>query len=186
MKTLNEDIQKAIDYAVRLHDKQRRKGGDVPYVQHPISIAMMMLELDLNTNIIVTALLHDSIEDTSMTYEELRREFGATVESYVRGCTEPDQTIKWELRKQRTIDKFKFQNRDVKWVILGDKLHNIYSIYQHYLQHGNDTWNHFSRGFEKQKWYYRSLRDLFKEEEQFKDTQLLKSYCQLYTSLFEG
>lgn len=186
MKTLNENIQKAIEYSLKLHSEQLRKGGDVPYAQHPVSIAMMMCEEDLDTDIIVTALLHDLIEDTIMTYETLNSEFGDTIEAYVRACTEPDQSIPWEIRKQRTIDKFQDRCNDVKWVILGDKLHNLYSIYKHYIENGEKTWTYFSRGFEKQKWYYESLRNLFVKEEQFKDSKMLQNYCQIFTSLFEG
>lgn len=186
MKTLNDDIQKAIEYSLKLHSEQLRKGGDVPYAQHPVSIAMMMCEEDLAVEIIITALLHDLIEDTIMTYQTLRSEFGETIERYVKACSEPDQSIKWEIRKQATIDKFPKQCMDVKWVILGDKLHNLFSIYKHYLIYGDKTWSYFSRGYDKQKWYYESLKSLFIKENQFKESKMLQNYCQIFTSLFEG
>lgn len=185
MKTLNTIVQNAIAYAITKHDKQIRKGTDLPYSLHPVSLAMMLLEERLKPEIVAAALLHDTIEDTETTYEELESVFGLEVTELVRACTEEDQKEKWELRKENTINKFKHQTEDAKWVILADKLHNLYSMYTQNIHEGDQMWSYFSRDVDKQKWYYQSLLSLFKKESHMKHSNMLLAFQNYYDALFE-
>lgn len=185
MKTLNHFIQKGISHAIKLHDLQLRKGTEDPYSIHPISLAMMLIELDLSPEIITAALLHDVIEDTEWTYDDLEEAYNPEIALLVKACTEENRSEKWELRKERTIEKFNTLSDTAKWVVLADKLHNLFSMYQQYQLKGEAVWQHFSRGSEKQKWYYSQLKSEFEKENTLRTSNLYKEYVHYFTLLFE-
>jgi (p)ppGpp synthase/HD superfamily hydrolase len=183
MKTLNPKIQKAIAITIEKHKDQNRKGTPLPYSMHPISLAMLLMEHSFKEEQIIAALLHDMIEDTDMTYGEIEEEFGIKVMTLVRDCTEQNRHEKWEQRKTATLDKFQALDIDAKWIVLVDKLHNLYSMYQQSLV-DEDVFTHFSRPKEKQQWYYDSLYRLFEGEEDIKRHVLFKSFKEYYRALF--
>ena len=79
-------INRAVDYARAKHDGQLRKDGS-PYIIHPLAVAEIVAETGLDTDAILGAILHDCIEDTDSTYDEISRRFGATVAALVEGVT---------------------------------------------------------------------------------------------------
>ena len=79
-------IEKAYDFALSAHKSQRRHSGD-PYISHPLAVADILLSLKLDTSTIVTGLLHDTLEDTLTTENELKDEFGEEVLKLVNGVT---------------------------------------------------------------------------------------------------
>ena len=88
-RKLNVDmalIDRAVDYAREKHKDQKRKDGS-PYIIHPLAVAEIVAEIGLDTDAILGALLHDCIEDTDSTYDDIARNFGPTVASLVEGVT---------------------------------------------------------------------------------------------------
>ena len=79
-------IDRAVDYAAQKHRNQKRKDGS-PYIIHPLAVAEIVAETGLDTDAILGAILHDCIEDTDSTYDEIARQFGSTVASLVEGVT---------------------------------------------------------------------------------------------------
>src|SRR5205085_7657648 len=79
-------IQKAYDYSQRLHAGQLRASGD-PYLVHPLEVALVLAEMKMDTTSVAAGLLHDSVEDTTITIEEIKREFGQQVAHIVEGVT---------------------------------------------------------------------------------------------------
>lgn len=183
---LSEKVQSALNDTLVYHKHQKRKGTEIPYAAHPISLAMLLIENKLNEDLVVAALLHDTIEDTSMSPEYLRTVYGDKVYELVMAVTEMDQTEPWEIRKQHTIDKFPKLNNKAKWLVLVDKLHNLYSMVNQYKEIKDELWQYFSRGYEKQRWYYQSLLDLFLKEKSFENHELLTEYQRNFMILFEG
>jgi len=183
---LSKRLQNALNDTLILHEKQKRKGTEIPYASHPISLAMLLLEHGLSEDIVIAALLHDTIEDTRLTEEALLDKYGKTVFDLVMSCTEKDQSQKWETRKEHTLEKFDYISQEAKWIVLVDKLHNIYSMYHQYLVEGEALWQHFSRGKDKQAWYYSNLLLKFQSVKAFENHQLLIQYQDLYKALFEG
>jgi len=82
----SEVIKKAYEFAKERHGEQRRKTGE-PYVIHPLKVALILSDLGMDSQTIVAALLHDLIEDTETTYEEIKEEFGQVVADLVEGVT---------------------------------------------------------------------------------------------------
>src|SRR5699024_8114718 len=98
-----ECVKKAYDVAYKAHDGQKRKSGE-PYIIHPICVAIILAELELDKESIIAGLLHDVVEDTAMTNEDMKREFGEEIALLVDGVTKLTQ-IKWykdkmELKEQ--------------------------------------------------------------------------------------
>lgn len=156
-------IDKAILFATKAHKEVMRKGSNLPYILHPLETGIIVSTLTDDEEIIAAAILHDVLEDTDTTYEELKAEFGAAAD-LVRSETEdkrrdlpPEAT--WKIRKQETIDHLTKETRiGVKQIALADKLSNIRSMYRDYQVLGDSLWERFhEKRPSEHGWYYRSL-----------------------------
>ncbi len=185
MITLNSKIQLALEFALKKHHNQVRKLSDVPYSIHPISLAMLLIESNESEEVIISSLLHDLIEDTNTSYDELEKEFGIKVVNIVRACTEIDKSKPWEERKEHTIKIFHKHNKDIQMVILADKIHNLNAIKCSLQTKGSEIWNGFNRGYDSQKWYYSSLKKEFEESNLISDTKLLIVFNELFDIVFK-
>jgi (p)ppGpp synthase/HD superfamily hydrolase len=166
---------KAVEVATVAHDLQKRKGNGMPYITHPFTVAMLLLETGCSQDVVIAGLLHDTIEDTSLSYENLRKEFGEFVAKLVKECSEHDKTKTWEERKQYTIHKLQRISAEGCMITCADKLHNIRSTVKEFQVCGDAVWNRFNRGKDKQQWYYCSLvAELGKRIPGFPLYQLLK------------
>lgn len=154
---MRDRIDRAVEFAVRAHAGQARKGTDVPYVTHPLAVGLMLAQEGCREELIAAALLHDTVEDTPVTLEELKDKFGDDVADLVEGCSEPDKSLPWEERKRHTHAYLKRAPLDVRIVSCADKLHNVRTMADDYEAHGEGLWRRFNRGREKQKWYFEGL-----------------------------
>jgi (p)ppGpp synthase/HD superfamily hydrolase len=151
----------ALIYASRLHATQRRKGSDVPYVSHLLSVAGLVLEFGGSEDEAIAALLHDAVEDQggAATREEIRRRFGDTVVAIVDGCTDTDQEPKppWRERKEAAIATARSADDSVRLVMAADKIHNAGSVLREFRQIGDEVWRRFRGGRDGSLWYYREM-----------------------------
>ncbi len=152
-------FDKALIFAAKAHEGQYRKGTDVPYITHPVGLAVTLMDLNCADEVIVAALLHDVVEDTIVTLDEIEVEFGGQVAGLVGAVSEPDRDAPWEVRKEHTINKLRHASLSVKLLACADKLYNIRSMAQDYAAVGEQIWERFNRGKEKQAWYYRFLTE---------------------------
>jgi (p)ppGpp synthase/HD superfamily hydrolase len=152
-------IKKAIEFATMAHDKQYRKIVRIPYISHPYTVGMMLLQVGCQEETVAAGILHDVIEDTDVTIEDLEQEFGFLVAQIVAGCTEPEKSRPWEERKSHTIAFLKSAPIEVKMVACADKIDNLSSIIAEHARVGEKVWDSFKRGREKQEWYYRSMAE---------------------------
>ncbi|WP_158734567.1 HD domain-containing protein [Alteribacillus sp. YIM 98480] len=151
-----DTLNSAIHFAAKAHRNQVRKGNKLPYITHSYAVGMLLSQSGCEEDIIIAGILHDTIEDTSITKSDVQREFGERVTSIVEGCTE-NKSLMWEDRKQQTLDFLSTAPIEVCMVTCADKLHNIRETVTDFEQVGENIWNQFNRGKEKQKWYYESL-----------------------------
>jgi (p)ppGpp synthase/HD superfamily hydrolase len=156
-------IFEAIEFATKAHAGQYRKGTRIPYITHPLGVSKILIENGCPEHVIVCGILHDTIEDTPVTFEEISMTFGQDVADLVSAVSEHDKSDTWENRKSHTIEKLKILSDDAVILTLADKLDNIRSIREDLKSHGEDVWHRFSRPKEKQKWYYESLATIFSE-----------------------
>lgn len=155
----NTLIDLAIEVATRAHENQVRKGTNVPYITHPFAVALILSQAGCSDEVIVAGILHDTIEDTSITLDDIRETFGERIASIVMGCSEHDKSLPWEERKEHTIEFLKTAPLEVRIVACADKLHNVRTIASEYRKIGDEVWDRFRRGREKQEWYYREISE---------------------------
>ncbi|HEX9444329.1 MAG TPA: HD domain-containing protein [Candidatus Binatia bacterium] len=151
----------AIEFAARAHSGQFRKGTNIPYIVHPLGVAKILLEYGCAEAVVAAGMLHDTVEDTPVALDDIRRSFGDEVAALVEGASEPDKSDTWENRKRHTIEYLKTAPVDVLLIALADKLDNLRSMRADYERLGDAFWSRFNRPMESQRWYYRSLAELF-------------------------
>jgi hypothetical protein len=161
---LNPRFDEALAFAVRAHNsvQQERKGTDFPYVAHPIRVAEILDRFELDDDVIVAGFLHDTIEDTGVTAEEIGLEFGSPVAELVVAASEADKSLPWKERKQHTLDQLKRETRaNVLALVAADKLDNIRSLSDTLRHLGSEkTWKLFNAEQKQQHWYYRSVVEI--------------------------
>lgn len=123
-------IQKAYDIAERMHEGQTRKSGD-PYITHPLAVATILAELGMTAPTLCAALLHDTVEDTPYTLEQLGVDFGEEVVQLVDGVTKLDKVTYGDSAQSETIRKMVVaMSRDIRVLVikLADRLHNMRTL----------------------------------------------------------
>ncbi|NUP73737.1 MAG: bifunctional (p)ppGpp synthetase/guanosine-3',5'-bis(diphosphate) 3'-pyrophosphohydrolase, partial [Sinomonas sp.] len=121
-----ELITRAYEVAERSHQGQKRKSGD-PYITHPVAVATILAELGMTGTTLAAALLHDTVEDTSYTLEQLRKDFGPEVAMLVDGVTKLDKVQFGDAAQAETVRKMVVaMAKDIRVLVikLADRLHN--------------------------------------------------------------
>ena len=124
------ELRRAYAVAARMHEGQFRKSGD-PYITHPLAVAQILADLGMDTTTLVAALLHDTVEDTSYTLEELRSDFGNEVALLVDGVTKFEKAFYGDDAEVHTIRKMIVAaDADIRVLIvkLADRLHNMRTL----------------------------------------------------------
>ncbi len=166
-KEQNELLNKAIIYAVEKHAGQLRKGTQIPYIVHPMEVLALLNEMRADMTVIIAGVLHDTVEDTSATIDDIIREFGEDVAELVGNHTE-DKSKTWFQRKSQGLRELAEGSFDLKCLVLADKLSNVRNMYRDYMIEGDEYWDRFNAPFEKQAWYYNSA---VKALEELKDNE---------------
>jgi len=123
-------IERSYDVAAHYHRDQKRKSGD-PYITHPLAVATILAELGMNTETLCAALLHDTVEDTPYTIDELRQDFGEEIAALVDGVTKLDKVKYGEAAEAETVRKMVVaMARDIRVLVikLADRLHNMRTL----------------------------------------------------------
>lgn len=164
-------IFRAIKFAAEAHEGHYRKGTNIPYISHLMNVMKILCENNCSDEVVIAGILHDVVEDTPITIEQVERKFGKTVADMVAGASEPEKTQKdqqwkgsWQERKQHTIDYLGNEaNLDKLLVSCADKLDNARAIKQNFMELGDKFWERFNAGKEDQKWYYTGLAEAFEK-----------------------
>ena len=164
-----ELVSEAIAFAVKAHDGMRRKNGQSPYILHPLEAAVIVGTMTDDQEIIASAVLHDVVEDTDITINEVEKNFGKRVKELVECETEDKRADmppaeSWRIRKEESLEVLKnASDIAVLMVWIGDKLANMRSIYRDFKVEGNAMWQRFNqKDANEQAWYYRSIAALTK------------------------
>lgn len=162
-KFLNTPLQEsAYRFAKECHKGQFRKGSPRPYINHCTEVARILNKFGYSEEIIIAGLLHDTVEDTEVTLEDLRIGFGERVSNIVKYVTETKTPgLSWTERKVMYIKKLTDAPEASVVVSAADKLHNVTEMLQDWLKVGDAVFLRFSEGKEKQKWFHRSLTEMY-------------------------
>lgn len=179
-------IERAYWYAVICHRGQKRKDGSA-YILHPVEVAETVSGMSDAPSVIAAALLHDVIEDSNASLNDIAKNFGVYVADLVDCETEKeypgeDPEASWQKRKEGAIAKIAAAGREAKMISLADKLANLRSIERMKKTLGEEVWNQFHmKDKSRQAWYYRSMRDQYLG---LKKTDAWKEYSSLIRDLF--
>jgi len=180
-------LDRAIVFAVKAHAGTERRGKGFPYIVHPMEAMEIVATMTSDQELLAAAALHDTVEDTSVTVELLREEFGERVaklveeesDVFIEGLSEEDS---WHQRKQAAIDRIAKAGHDAKIVALGDKLSNMRAIARDYARMGDSLWNIFHTSDPAEHaWHYRGLADSLRELE---DTDAFQEFQKLINQVF--
>lgn len=180
-------LDKAIVFAVKAHANSERRGKGFPYIVHPMEAVEIVSTITPDQELLAAAALHDTVEDTDVTVEDIRAEFGDRIASLV--ASESDVMIEgksesetWHQRKQAAIDRLANATYDAKIVAMGDKLSNMRAIYRDYCVKGDELWNIFHvKDRKSHEWHYRGLAASLSALE---DTFAYKEFCVLIDKVF--
>ena len=180
-------LDRAIVFAVQAHAGTERRGKGFPYIVHPMEAMEIVATMTPDQELLAAAALHDTVEDTDVTIEQIRAEFGDRVASLV--AAESDEVVEgvseedsWHARKQTAIDRLARAPHDAKMVALGDKLSNMRAIARDYAVQGDKLWSLFHTSDPKEhEWHYRGLADSLRE---LSDTFAFKEFELLINQVF--
>jgi (p)ppGpp synthase/HD superfamily hydrolase len=165
---LTDQFAKALVYAQHKHHTQVRKGGDIPYIGHLLTVAGLVINDGGSETQAIAALLHDTVEDQGgpPTLEEIRTNFGDDVARIVAECSDTDEVPKppWLDRKRKYIDHLAEVGQDTLLVSVADKLDNARSMLRDYHEHGPKLWERFNRkNPQDHLWYYGGLLNAYRK-----------------------
>lgn len=183
-------LEEAVGFATKMHAGQKRKLTLLPYILHPLEVAVIVGTITDDEDIMIAALLHDVIEDTPATEEDVENMFGARVLSIVKGETENKYrdlpaASTWKRRKEESLQVLRESPIEVKILWLADKLSNIRAMAEKYTKIGDGIFDAFhEKRKSEHEWYYRTILDILKDD--LGDTFAYKECERLINLVFEG
>lgn len=183
-----EFFDKAIHFAIDAHHNTERRGKGFPYIIHCMEAVEIVASITPDPELLAAAALHDTVEDTDVTFEQLRTEFGDRVAALVQSESDTmpvgeNECESWRARKQAAIDRIAASSLDSKIVAMGDKLSNMRAIARDYEQIGDELWNRFHapNGKADHEWHYRGLAQSLSE---LSNTFAYKEFVELIEKTF--
>ena len=188
-------LDRAIIFAVQAHHNSERRGKGFPYIVHPLEAVEIVATITPDQELLAAAALHDTIEDTDVTVEQLRAEFGDRIADLVHAESDQingvlfnaengDEAATWHARKQAAIDRLAAAPHDAKIVAIGDKLSNMRAIWRDYQVKGDELWKIFHvKEKTAHEWHYRGLAASLSE---LQDTFAYQEFVRLIDEVFRG
>jgi (p)ppGpp synthase/HD superfamily hydrolase len=159
---LSDRFADALALAAELHQRQVRKGTDIPYISHLLAVASLALEHGADEDTAIAALLHDAIEDCGVEVgPRIALRFGSRVLHLVRACSDVElprgqAKPEWRARKQAYIAKISHVPDEARLIIACDKLHNLRSLLRDLYRDGEETLDRFCAPADL-PWYYAAV-----------------------------
>lgn len=184
----SERMRKAVNFSIKTHEldrKQKRKVRDVPFVVHPLAVAMILARVRARENVIIAGTLHDTIEDSDdehkVSSDTIAEQFGSEVAEIVNGVTEPRKDLPWEERKRAALEHISALTRDGLLVKSADLITNVSDILDDFAREGDAIFAHFNAPKDKIIAYFRAA--LKKTREQWPENPLANDLLSLEEAL---
>ncbi len=185
-KEENALLEQAICFVLQKHAGQCRKGGQLPYIVHPLEVMQQLLDMEADTNLLIAGLLHDTVEDTDTTLEELADVFNADV-AHLVGEHSEDKSRSWEERKLTSLQDVAQVDKREQMLVLADMLSNIRDMERDYKRVGEQLWQCFNRPRTQQAWYYHAAIPALQALADYPDTkEAYGNFVQLVEAVFGG
>lgn len=160
MSALSPRLMQAMNTAAVSQRDHVRKGSGIPYIAHLYAVMHLVSQVTEDEDVLIAALLHDTLEDVPDIYPEtrMRAEFGGRVTDIVLGLTKDDSLPDWQARADAYLQHLAQHAPDESVLIAcADKLHNLLSILDDHAVLGEALWERFNSGKEQQQWWYREI-----------------------------
>lgn len=177
-------IQRAIKFATKTHEvyqKQKRKGKDIAYITHPLTVGIILSLVKAKEDIVVAGILHDTIEDSidqkKVNAKMLEERFGKKVAEGVLSVTEIEKKLPWEERKKQALENIKNFSHDSLLIKSADIIANVSELVDDYKRYGEEVFVRFNAPKEKvlnhQQMAIKLILERWKENPLSKDLKLL-------------
>ena len=149
-------IKDAVKFSIKTHEvyqKQKRKGKDIAYITHPLTVGIILAQAGANEDVIVAGILHDTVEDSTeekkVTTQMLDERFGKNVTMLVLSVTEQDRTLSWDEQKKEALEHVSHFSHDSLLVKSADIISNTSELIDDYDRHGEKVFDRFFASKEK-------------------------------------
>lgn len=182
-------VEDAISLAAEAHYGSRRKGNAIPYIAHPMETMMIVAGMTKDEEVIAAAALHDVVEDTPVTIETIREQFGPRVADLVGIESENKRegipkVETWKIRKEENLIREFQAPAEAKMIMLADKVSNMRATLEDFRREGTRIWDKFNMKDEAQQaWYYKSVASVLKD---LSDMPVYQEYLEMIGEVFEG
>lgn len=178
----------AAEFAIDAHKGQTRKSSNIPYVSHLFEVAGILIENNACENLVIAGLLHDVLEDTKKTIQDIECLFAPVkareIIKIIIADTEKDKSLPWKERKQETINYLKkTRSKNGMLLIAADKLSNLRSFCKSLHELGENMWKDYSGNKNEQHWYFETIGELLSNKLSNYST-INKEYKELLEYLF--
>lgn len=156
---LTPRLEQAMELAIRVHGKMKRKGDDQPYLVHPMSVLALLVKWGADEDTCIAGLLHDVIEDAESDTRraeyrtEITEKFGKKVLEIVEGVTEQDKSLPWRTRKERYLEHLQGASKNSLLISCADRTHNCFSLLAALEREKGAVWKRFNAPKEEQMWF---------------------------------
>lgn len=161
---LNPFLREALRFATEvheLHQKQKRKGKDIAYITHPLTVGMILARAGAPEHIVAAGILHDTIEDSvpenKVSRAILEERFGPSVANTVEEVSEPRKDLPWAQRKHEALERIKTMDGPSLWVKSADVISNVSEILDDYAECGDEVFSRFNAPKEPVIAHYRAV-----------------------------
>lgn len=181
-------LDKAIEFAVKAHANSERRGKGFPYIVHPLEAMSIVASMTPDQELLAAAALHDTVEDTGVSIDDIRSEFGDRVADIVKAESDVfteglSEEASWHDRKKAAIDRLAAAPLEAKMVAMGDKLSNMRAIWRDYQEKGDELWKIFhAKDKSDHEWHYRGLAASLSE---LSDSFAYKEFLSLINDVFK-
>jgi guanosine-3',5'-bis(diphosphate) 3'-pyrophosphohydrolase len=156
-------LERAMRWAAQSHHGQTRRNSQTPYFEHVAAVALVLVGAGFDEDVVIAGLLHDLVEDTAVTLDDVTTRFGTAVAELVRHCSEvkidaAGKKRPWIDRKRDHLAALALAPFEARAIILADKLHNLISI-ELDIEENRPVWSEFHAERSQVIWYYHTTID---------------------------
>ncbi len=171
-KEISSRLYDALDYTFDLHGRDVRKGSEIPYMAHLLSVCALVQQDGGDEDEAIAALLHDALEDKpeKTSRGDISKLFGTRVLAIIEIATDTppdyksgDKKPPWRQRKEAYLERVRREDPNLLRVTIADKIDNARAILSDYRRIGDEIWERFNAGRDEQIWYYQSAIDAYRE-----------------------
>jgi len=178
----NNIVENAVSFAADKHKNIYRHDKVTLYISHLVGVALILQRNGFGDQVVAGGLLHDTLEDTDTTPEEIEKVFGSEVRKMVEDVSHNDK-LPWREKKLKYIEGVKNGSYEAKAIALADKIHNMNNILHDLERDAEKTWNSFGSSRQDKLWFEEEVLKMYRENW---DHPMIEEYAELIQELKAG